>query len=103
MGKMVRKGECKACGKCCKYERVVVPYTPALENYYKIRAHKVVREGNKLVVWLNSRCKFLDDNNKCMIHDFAIYPILCRVFPTVPEGLYIDDCGYYFEEEEEEE
>ncbi|MDD3150825.1 MAG: YkgJ family cysteine cluster protein [Candidatus Gastranaerophilales bacterium] len=38
-------------------------------------------------------CKFLDDNNRCKIHEDR--PLFCRMYPIPHEKtIYFDDCGF---------
>lgn len=98
---MIRKGECKKCGKCCKYERVCM--TDLSEEgiyYYSMRAAYTKNVDGALWMMLYSRCPYLLSDNTCSIYNTDKYPEICDRYPDSQAAVYIEDCGYYWEEED---
>lgn len=77
-------GSCKGCSKCCEGN---------------VRVYNFDRETLcvKMIDRQEKECIHFDKETKqCKVHDDD-RPVLCVLFPYVPEVLY-EGCGYHFEE-----
>jgi Fe-S-cluster containining protein len=67
--------KCKQCGECCG----IVPITTKEKDIiieYCIKNN--IQPRNTLLEQFSITCKFLDNNNKCMIYD--VRPQVCKNF-----------------------
>lgn len=95
-----RRGECKKCGKCCKYDRIVVQHPSSEEKkYYEKRAIQLWEVSDGFVMIINSRCPYLAEDNTCSIWSTDIYPDVCRLYPKDEKSMFIEDCGFHWKVE----
>ncbi len=98
---MYRVFKCTLCGKCCQSSPIsILPHEKnILERLARLLGLKIVfKPGYRLfdrisrryialsyvMELVNSKCVFLDRDNKCIIH--GIYkPLICRSYPYVPK------------------
>jgi hypothetical protein len=67
--------DCKQCGKCCG----IVPITEEeKDTIIKYCKKNNVQPRNTILELSSITCKFLDNDNKCMIYD--VRPRICRNF-----------------------
>lgn len=72
---------CTNCGYCCKNVHHYWPNTPETMEFIRVRGYKVVQSSDKVIeTRLRLRCKHLDINNQCRIHDSK--PLACQLYPT---------------------
>jgi len=86
--KIVRKGKCIRCGKCCKQVVLRMPYEPALEDYLKwlaLRRDMTVRRSTatgRVEIEIKAKCRFLKfRRGKMTCSVYATRPKICRDFP----------------------
>lgn len=47
------------------------------------------------VIYVNSRCQQLNEDNTCKLHNTDEFPSVCRDYPTIHDDLMIvPECGY---------
>ena len=105
--KYIRKGECKACGKCC--ENIYVNhgkkgFIQTVDEFQKLKLFHSFYRGLDVVgkdeLGLLFKCRNLDSKTrKCKIHFFR--PPICRKYPMEEifkmGGALSPDCGYRLE------
>jgi len=101
----VRKGECKRCGKCCRY-LYIGKYNPkdVDEEYLRARGLIWLTDGDGLVrVYANLPCLCYNEEEGPFPHCeiYPARPLSCKAYPVSEDDL-IPGCGYYFVEEDEE-
>lgn len=76
--KLSKGKECKKCGKCCKV--LSFPFRnldTAGKEYFLMHENVSIKEyKDKTYVVINSKCKYLTNNNLCSIHETK--PTICR-------------------------
>jgi len=98
----IRKGECKKCGKCCRYFLMGVRKEEDIDREYaKVRGIKVINDGKgNCSLLAEFPCLCYEDNPMPHCTIYPARPPSCRAYPQKEEDL-IPGCGYYFEEEED--
>jgi len=106
----VRKGECKRCGKCCRYlmvgtnkagyygDQLITGFVD--KEYLRARGLQAVVGGGYMKIVAELPCLCLNSEGsvpECMI--YPARPISCQIYPAREEDL-LPGCGYYFEEED---
>ena len=112
--KYVLKGKCKKCGACCrnilfstkegyvKDEKIFLQMQKKHRYYRNFRISGMVKNKQDFQNGaLTFECKFIGNDNKCMIYWFR--PLFCRDYPNVNSELIyngvemLDNCGFYFD------
>ena len=71
--------ECEACGgKCCKYIRYPLDNIDTPDTAWLQARGVIVHDPKQMHYYMVSRCKFLDDADRCSIHSSR--PISCRIY-----------------------
>lgn len=112
---LVRKGECKRCGHCCMYERLLMSTNEDQKDitYRRTRAttSKEYGEEGLIVLIQQQMCPYLSIKKKgkdkgkymCRLHPSVSSggrPEKCDEYPKNPGDQLSEDCGYYWEEED---
>lgn len=106
--KLVRKGNCKQCGECCRQItfKVKAKFITSSEEFERLRFWQ--RHYNNFYIsgkdengTLLFTCKSLTKDGKCSVH--FLRGLYCRIYPSVKTNTFfkgggtIENCGYYFE------
>jgi len=102
---LVRKGECKRCGQCCRAMFLAVLGDDVQVEWLRARGltiHPSPDPDFYDSVEIPQVCANLHhyqpDGAICGLHDDG-KPIACRDWPHIPADLEtVRDCGFYFEE-----
>ncbi len=94
LSRNIDPANCEKCGaECCKsfemwYDdsdgKIFLSEMERLQSLKNIGGYfEIVRDNARGGYWLkvNDPCKYLDENNRCEIHESEDRPLLCRLFP----------------------
>lgn len=107
MRKFFRIGECSMCGACCKKMRITSVLSHILKQhrtleeakaYYSFHGIRLVKSDSKsdrVLLELDTPCRQLSEDNKCLLQDSPEKkPLICHRYPWFKDD--IETCGYSF-------
>lgn len=102
---LTRRGECNACGHCCRYigaSQTVVENAHGLSDvaFYRTRGFTLHHANGVAVkataqVWHEKVCP---EHRGDTCHSYETRPQTCRDFPSTPEQVIGTPCSYWFED-----